>query len=158
MTAIPDWGNTVPVHVTAYDAFLPLGEVTRVGASCPDWLTAHKRIVQRQISDSAGLRSAFSACPSGLGSPRPTLLGCRAEPVFGTLWRDPTDCFSEISPAGTLSSGLHRGLLTQAIRRPSQKISELNEGERLLATIRETRCSFEPAFLQQGLDDRFRVR
>jgi hypothetical protein len=49
--------------------------------------------------------------------------------MFCTLWGDPTDGLPNLSPAGAMVSGRHCRLVTQAIRRTSQKIGESKEGK-----------------------------
>ena len=49
--------------------------------------------------------------------------------MFCALRRNPTDCFPDLTPAGALISGRHGRLVTQAIRRASQEISEAKEGK-----------------------------
>ena len=73
--------------------------------------------------------------------------------MFCTLRRNPTDCLPDLSPAGTLISGRHGRLVTQAIRRTSQEISEAKEGKCVFATFGDSGREFAPAALYQGLDE-----
>jgi hypothetical protein len=49
--------------------------------------------------------------------------------MFRTLWSNPTDGHSNLSPAGTVVSGSHCRFVTQAIRRASQEIAESKDGK-----------------------------
>jgi hypothetical protein len=49
--------------------------------------------------------------------------------MFRTLWGNPPDGLPNLSPAGTMVSGRHRRLVTQAIRGTSQKIGESKQSE-----------------------------
>jgi hypothetical protein len=78
--------------------------------------------------------------------------------MFCTLRRNPTDCLPDLSPAGTLISGRHGRLVTEAIRRTSQEISELNQSKRGLASFGDSGHKFAPAALYQGLDQLRSIR
>ena len=67
--------------------------------------------------------------------------------MFGTLRSNATDRLPDLSPAGTLISGRHGRLVTQAIRRTSQEISEAKESERILAPFGDSGREFAPTAL-----------
>jgi len=71
-------------------------------------------------SGSAGHCPSFFPCPLDFGRLRSALLSGWAEPMFRTLWSDPTHCLPKLSPARTVVSGRHCRFVTQAIRRTSQ--------------------------------------
>ena len=64
-----------------------------------------------------------------------------------TLRCDPTDSLPDLSPAGTLTSGRHGRLVTQAIRRTSQEVSESKEGKCVLALFGDSGGELAPTAL-----------
>ena len=75
-----------------------------------------------------------------------------------TLRCDPTHSLPDLSPAGTLISGRHGRLVTQAIRRTSQEVSESKEGKCAPALFGDSGGEFAPTVLNQGLDELLSVR
>ena len=73
--------------------------------------------------------TAFFPRPLDLRRFRSPFLGCWTEAMLCTLRCDPTHSLPDLSPAGTLISGRHGRLVTQAIRRTSQEVSESKEGK-----------------------------
>jgi hypothetical protein len=73
--------------------------------------------------------------------------------MFRSLWGNPTDCFPDLSPAGSLVSGGNGRLVTQAIRRTSQEIGETKDGERTLGPFGDSRCEVLATALEEGVDD-----
>lgn len=75
-----------------------------------------------------------------------------------TLRCNPTDSLPDLSPTGTLISGRHGRLVTQAIRRTSQEVGESKEGKCALALFGDSGGEFAPTVLNQGLDELRSVR
>ena len=73
--------------------------------------------------------------------------------MFCTLRSDPTYCLPDLSPAGALLSGRRGRLVTEAIRRTPQEISESKEGKCILAPFGDSSPKVEPSPLHQGLHD-----
>jgi hypothetical protein len=67
--------------------------------------------------------------------------------MFCPLRRNSTDRLPDPSPTGTLTSGRHGCLVTQAIRRTPQEISESKESKSILASFGDFGREFAPTAL-----------
>jgi hypothetical protein len=100
---------------------------------------------------------ALLAGPLSFGRFRPALLRCWAEAVLRTLGGDSSNGLPDLTPAGTLVSGSQGRVVTEAIRRASQKVGKSKEGERSLASFWAAGDEFEAALLEEGVDKGFGV-
>jgi hypothetical protein len=72
--------------------------------------------------------------------------------VFCALWRDASDSFSDLSPAGAGSSCGSGCFLTQPICRASELIRELQRGQPRLESVGHARHGLVSAAFDELLD------